>query len=104
MSHHQGMSLLALDNLLHRSAMQRRFHADRRIRAIESLLFERIPTTPLPKDDFRTGLTAPVPASASDPADRVWKENTAVPRAHLYGNGRYSLMVTNSVCGNMSRG
>jgi cyclic beta-1,2-glucan synthetase len=96
MSHHQGMSLLALDNLLHRGTMQRRFHADRRIRAIESLLFERVPTSSLPSEDFRTGLTAPVPVTATEPADRVWRENTAVPRVHLYGNGRYSLMVTNS--------
>ena len=28
MAHHQGMSLLALDNVLHREAMQRRFHGD----------------------------------------------------------------------------
>jgi len=96
MSHHQGMTLLALDNILHRDAMQRRFHADRRIRAIEPLLFERVPTTPLPAEDMRTGLTAPVPITVSDPADRVWRENTAVPRVHLYGNGRYCLMVTNS--------
>jgi cellobiose phosphorylase len=38
----------------------------------------------------------PFPLMSEDPADRVWKENTAVPRVHLYGNGRYSLMVTNS--------
>jgi cyclic beta-1,2-glucan synthetase len=96
MSHHQGMSLMALDNLLHRGAMQRRFHADRRIKAIETLLFERVPTVPLPAEDVRTGLTTPVPVIAEDPAERIWKENTAVPRVHIYGNGRYSLMVTNS--------
>ena len=45
MAHHQGMSLLALDNTVHRGVMQRRFHADLRIRAIESVLFERIPLT-----------------------------------------------------------
>jgi cyclic beta-1,2-glucan synthetase len=96
MSHHQGMSLMALDNLLHRGVMQRRFHADRRIRAIESLLFERVPSVPLPAEDVRPGLSTPFPVIAEDPAERVWKENTAVPRVHLYGNGRYSLMVTNS--------
>ena len=99
MAHHQGMSLLALDNVLHKDAMQRRFHADRRIRAVESLLFERIPRAPLPAEDIRAGLTAPVPATQADPAERVWRESTAVPRVHLYGNGRYSLMVTNSGAG-----
>jgi len=96
MSHHQGMSLLALDNLLHRESMQRRFHSDRRIQAIEPLLFERIPTSPLPPEDVRTGLLAPVVTAPGEPAERVWKENTAVPRVHLYGNGRYSLAITNS--------
>jgi cyclic beta-1,2-glucan synthetase len=45
MAHHQGMSLVAMDNALHYGAMQRRFHDDPRIRAVESLLFERIPIT-----------------------------------------------------------
>jgi len=96
MSHHQGMSLLALDNLLHRSVMQRRFHSESRIRAIESLLFERVPSVPLPEDDVRDSLTSAVSQPMEEEAERVWKENTSVPRVHLYGNGRYSLMVTNS--------
>ncbi len=96
MSHHQGMSLLALNNVLHRGVMQRRFHADRRIRAVESLLFERVPNTPLPADDVRAELSATTPGTAEDPPERVWKENTSVPRVHLYGNGRYALMVSNA--------
>ncbi len=96
MSHHQGMSLLALNNVLHRGVMQRRFHSDHRIKAIESLLFERVPNTPLPEEDPRSDLTAPAPITTEDPPDRVWKENTAIPHVHLYGNGRYALMVTNS--------
>jgi cyclic beta-1,2-glucan synthetase len=96
MSHHQGMSLLALDNVMHRGVMQRRFHADRRIRAIESLLFERVPNTPIPAGDPRAELTSYAQNATDDPPERVWKENTAVPRVHIYGNGRYSLMVTNA--------
>ena len=45
------MSLLALDNLLHRGVMQRRFHGDLRIRAVESLLFERIPVVRIPLEE-----------------------------------------------------
>jgi cyclic beta-1,2-glucan synthetase len=96
MSHHQGMSLLALNNILHHGVMQRRFHADRRVKAIESLLFERVPNTPLPVDDVRADLTVLPSAAADDPPERVWKENTSVPRVHLYGNGRYALMVSNA--------
>jgi cyclic beta-1,2-glucan synthetase len=47
MAHHQGMTLVALDNALHRNVMQTRFHADARIRATESLPFERVPLAPV---------------------------------------------------------
>jgi len=51
MAHHQGMSLVALDNVLHDDVMQRRFHSDPLIQATELLLQERIrkaPHRPLP--------------------------------------------------------
>jgi hypothetical protein len=40
MAHHQGMSLLAILNLLHNGAMQRWFHANPMIQATELLLHE----------------------------------------------------------------
>src|SRR5204862_2891207 len=43
MAHHQGMSLMAMNNVLNEGILCRRFHADRRIKAVEPLLFERIP-------------------------------------------------------------
>ena len=46
MAHHQGMSLLALTNLLHDNIIQRWFHANPRVRATELLLHEK----PLSKD------------------------------------------------------
>jgi cyclic beta-1,2-glucan synthetase len=46
MAHHQGMSLLALTNLLHENIVQRWFHANPRVRATELLLHEK----PLSKD------------------------------------------------------
>ena len=96
MAHHQGMSLAALNNVLHRDVLQRRFHRDLRVRAVETLLFEGIPITQLPLEEVRIN-PAPVRVAPSDEgADRVWTEETAVPRAHLFGNGRSSLMVTNS--------
>ncbi len=41
MAHHQGMSLLAITNLLEMNAFQRWFHANPRVRAAELLLHER---------------------------------------------------------------
>ena len=96
MAHHQGMSLVALDNALHGRIMQRRFHDDLRIRAIETLLFERIPITRLPLAEKEQTFPPVRTASAEEPAERVWDETTSVPRVHLHGNGRYSLMVTNA--------
>ncbi len=98
MAHHQGMSLLALNDVLHRDAMQRRFHGDVRIRAVESLLFERMPMTRMLPETQEEPAPARVPGN-QEPAERTWTEETAVPRVHLHGNGRYALMVTNSGAG-----
>jgi cyclic beta-1,2-glucan synthetase len=96
MAHHQGMSLAAINNVLHRDTLQRRFHSDLRVRAVETLLFEGIPITQLPIEEVRIKVS-PIRTAASDEgADREWTEETAVPRAHVFGNGRCSLMVTNS--------
>lgn len=46
MAHHQGMSLLAVTNLLHENIVQRWFHANPLVRATELLLHEK----PLSKD------------------------------------------------------
>ena len=45
MAHHQGMSLLALVNLLHDCPMQRRFIACPLLKAADLLLQERVPKT-----------------------------------------------------------
>jgi cyclic beta-1,2-glucan synthetase len=96
MAHHQGMSLAALDDVLHHDVMVERFHGDVRVRAMESLLFERIPLTRPPAEAVEA-TKAPVRSAAEEePADRLWSEDTATPRVHLQGNGRYALMVTNS--------
>jgi cyclic beta-1,2-glucan synthetase len=50
MAHHQGMSLLAVTNLLRENVFQRWFHANARVRAAELLLHER----PLSKDTLKT--------------------------------------------------
>jgi len=43
MAHHQGMSLVALANVLREGVMRRRFHAEPRMQATELLLQERTP-------------------------------------------------------------
>jgi cyclic beta-1,2-glucan synthetase len=96
MAHHQGMSLAALDDVLHQDAMVERFHSDVRVRAMESLLFERIPISRTHAEPVGTENALVRPAAVVEPADRLWREDTATPRVHLQGNGSYALMVTNS--------
>jgi cyclic beta-1,2-glucan glucanotransferase len=100
MAHHQGMSLMAIDNVLNSGIMRRRFHADRRIKAVEPLLFERIPPQPSMLLHRPSDHVAMRPISElSAPAYRVLDEDTPIPLCHLLGNGRYALMITNSGAG-----
>ena len=101
MVHHQGMSLLAIDNALHDQVMQRRFHADPRVRAAEPLLFERIPVAPRLAEGVARG-EAPIrgaPAEGSgvaDPVSRFTTPDTPTPRTQLMSNGSYAVMVTSA--------
>ncbi len=98
MAHHQGMSLLALDNVLNGSPMQNRFHADPRIQAAELLLQERVPPL-VPLKDVPVELADHVPSTRRMPALSVRRyvtPHTLTPRTHLLSNGSYTVMVTNS--------
>jgi cyclic beta-1,2-glucan synthetase len=100
MAHHQGMSLMAINNVLHHGIMRQRFHADRRIQAVEPLLFERIPSHPSLLVHRPSDQTAIRPISEPEPpAYQLLDEDTPIPRCHLLGNARYSLMITNSGAG-----
>ncbi len=96
MAHHQGMSLMALDEILHRDTMRQRFHCDVRVRAVESLLYERIPITPPATEENQPGPAAVRLGPHEEQAERTWREDTVIPRVHLQGNGNYHLMLTNS--------
>ena len=98
MAHHQGMGLLALDNLLNGSPMQRRFHADPRVEAAELLLDERIPRlVPLKNPPIERAEHVPVTRGAiAPPVRRYVTPHTLSPRGHLLSNGSYSVMVTNA--------
>jgi len=101
MVHHQGMTLLALDNVIHAGVMPGRFHADLRVQAVEPLLFERTPVAPLlvaatERGDARTRVTVVGPADPTAPLD------APAPATHLLGNGAYTVMIT-SAGGGFSR-
>ncbi|MDA8220807.1 MAG: glycosyl transferase family 36 [Desulfitobacterium hafniense] len=100
MAHHQGMSLVALSHLLLDRPLNRRFHADPRIQAIELLLQERISQKPLVLNRWKW--TAPRPPSALDEHEierHFYSSDTPLPEARILSNGRYVVMLTSSGSG-----
>ena len=96
LAHHQGMTLVALANVLLGDVMVDRFHADPRVKATELLLQERIPREapviePRPAEETRVAPLAP-PRTPR----RIRSPNTPYPRAQLLSNGSYVAIVTNS--------
>ena len=101
MAHHQGMSLVALANVLYDGVMRARFHAEPRMQATELLLQERTPRDVLvarPRvEEVRAvanvrDLVPPVLRRFTSPHD-------ATPGIHLLSNGRYVVMVTTAGSG-----
>ncbi|MFC4810410.1 GH36-type glycosyl hydrolase domain-containing protein [Paenibacillus sp. GCM10023250] len=102
MAHHQGMSLLTLANLLAPNCMIDDFHADRRVRAAELLLIERIP----PKSAVLTrelpgrsrGGSEPKPAQNA-PLREFGAVPAPAPEANVHGNGALTTVVTETGAG-----
>ena len=97
MAHHQGMTLVALANLLTDFSMQRRFHADARIKACDLLLEERIPV--------KAGVVKPetprIPSNLAttdefEAVERIGfkQSHGSELRSNLLGHGSVSTLVT----------
>jgi cyclic beta-1,2-glucan synthetase len=95
MSHHQGMTLVAIANALHDGRMRARFHAEPIVQAAELLLQERMPRDVA----LARPLTEKTESEAAEPqALETWRRyatpHSQTPRTHILSNGRYSAMVT----------
>ena len=96
MSHHQGMSLLAIDDFLHHNVLQLRFHSDAEMNAAHLLLQEKIPRHLL--------ITKETREKAFPSKGMVIKEALCVrkftgidaqmPYAHILSNGNYMILMT----------
>ena len=98
MAHHQGMSFLALVNLLRDRPMQRRFMACPLLKAAELLLQERVPKTAASVfvDDL-TLETSRTLAGEGESGMRVCTNPTPpVPEVHLLSNGRYHVVISSA--------
>ncbi len=101
MAHHQGMSLVALDNVVHGGIMRSRFHAEPIVQATDLLLQERTPRDVAvarpPAEDLMTigdarEFVPPVVRRFTTP-------HGALPRTNILSNGRYAVMVTGAGSG-----
>ena len=109
MAHHQGMSLVAIDNVLNGNVMQERFHADPLVQATELLLQERIPVhVPVTRPRAEEVLMSRIVRGVVAPVTRRFETaDLPTPRVQLLSNGTYSVMVTTagagySVCGQLA--
>ncbi|SFM00089.1 GH36-type glycosyl hydrolase domain-containing protein [Pelosinus propionicus] len=101
MAHHQGMSLLALANLLAPRTIIERFHHDKRVRAAELLLQERIPARPnIIKHPAmeREYVTDKKPTEVVTLRE-YHSTSTPAPEVCVLSNGTFTTLVTNSGSG-----
>ncbi len=96
MAHHQGMSLLALLDVLHDHPMQKRFMACPRLKAADLLLQERVPKTVAGvfTEDLGIDPTRDL-INESEAAIRVCTNPTPpVPEVNLLSNGSYHVAIS----------
>ncbi|MDE3115046.1 MAG: glycosyl transferase, partial [Pseudomonadota bacterium] len=97
MAHHQGMTIVAIANVLQDGRMRTRFHREPMIQACELLLQERMPrdvavahprAEEIKSSRSETGSEAPTVRRINGVAA------AGPPVTHLLSNGRYAVMVT----------
>jgi cyclic beta-1,2-glucan synthetase len=101
MAHHQGMSLIAIVNLLKDDLMVRRFLADPEFKAYEILLQESIPDIkPVKAIEFDAVPISLEPSMLKGPAVREFIEVESKPiEAAVLSNGHYKVLFLSTGCG-----
>lgn len=99
MVHHEGMSLMALDNVLKDNILQKRFHNISKVKATELLLQEKVPSRIVYEREHRFEVSD----MSYDKQNIIFRKfntaNTEMPETHLLSNGSYSMMISNSGSG-----
>jgi cyclic beta-1,2-glucan synthetase len=96
MTHHQGMILVSLGNVVHNGLTRRRFHSHPMVQAADLLLQERTPrsvsvTRPRGEEVREAALVRDLVLPT---LRRFESPHDITPRTHLLSNGRYTVMVT----------
>ena len=96
MAHHQGMSLLAMDDYLHHHVLQHRFYTDVEMNAAHLLLQEKIPNQLLFTKEIKEKA---LPMKDIDFQERPTLRkftgiDSQMPNAHILSNGNYMVLLT----------
>ncbi len=96
MAHHQGMSLLAVNNYLNNNLMQERFFSNPAINAAKLLLQERVPLHVIFTKENKEKIMPFKEYVVKDQGSyrRFTEPNSVLPKAHILSNGNYTVMVT----------
>lgn len=98
MAHHQGMTLLALVNILQHQPMPRRFLACPLLKAAELLLQERVPkiAANVLAEDLALENLRKFTADAGNALCVFTNPSASVPDVHLLSNGRYHVVISSA--------
>ena len=95
MTHHQGMTIVAIADALLDGAMRARFHAEPIVQATELLLQERMPRGVAAAHPWAAAESAAKILDVEAPGGRpLTTAHGATPFTQLLSNGRYSVMLT----------
>jgi len=95
-AHHQGMSLVALTNLLLDDIFVTRFHADPQVKATELLLQERVPREAILAEARPAEGAIAAPPIGAAASRRFRTPHTASPHTQFLSNGRYTVALTHA--------
>jgi cyclic beta-1,2-glucan synthetase len=101
MAHHQGMTIVAIANVLLDGEMRTRFHAEPSIQATELLLQERAPrdvSVVRPRAQ-QVAAGTPLANSSLPEVRRLRSTRDGTPQTHLLSNGHYAVMLTSAGSG-----
>lgn len=101
MAHHQGMSLLALNNYLNDNILQRRFSADPYVHASRLLLQEKVPTNIVYTKESKEKIMPFKGVLYHDKGSyrHFFEPNKNLSKAHVLSNGYYSVVTTDKGTG-----
>jgi cellobiose phosphorylase len=98
MAHHQGISLLALVNVLRDYPMQRRFMACPLLKATDLLLQERVPraVANVLSEELNLEKSRTLAGNGEDTMRILSNPTSTTPEIHLLSNGRYHVVISSA--------